>query len=346
MRKYADNIANCISISPEFCAPTFCPLAYRSVLGPYRAIPEPLRDSRGVGARVAPKNIPYVADKNRGGFPASSPGPRARRAEAKYDYQPREACSSPGALAPLSYPPATNSERHLFQHAPLPAFSAVHPTTLQFGVDPNIRPPLVTPPRARGTKDHSPWASTPAFSHSLHQSSGSRCRHQSPGLSGVHDPVPHGNKKRNAYEAFSSSPDGEWSTLPAKQRSKPSARSVSRDASSVNKFRLPFALPHKQTADESKLRKPLYRPPPPRPAAKDVLPGNEPTGSVLGRWKLTRVTLHDALEGLGRDLKVGKLANLEDGKSPTLLIFNHVLLMTLFINRFSVGISNRCRYAQ
>lgn len=315
MWKHANDVAGCISISPESRAPKDCFLAYGVVLGPYRAIPKLLRVGRGVGARIAPKNIPEITDKNRGGLPASSPGPGVHHAEVKHDYQPRETCSSPAPLGPLSRTPETNSERRLFKHTSPHAFHAVRPLALKLGINSNVRPPLVTPPRARAMEDHSPWASVPTFSSSSHQFSHSHCKRQSSGLSGIHDAASHGSKKRDAYEAFSSSPDAEWSTLPAKNRSKPSARSVSRGASSANKFRLPLALPHKPTTNESKLRKTLYRPPPPRQAMKDVLPGNELAGPVPGHWKLTRVTLHEALKGLGRDLKAGTLANLEDGKN-------------------------------
>ncbi|KIP03118.1 hypothetical protein PHLGIDRAFT_121856 [Phlebiopsis gigantea 11061_1 CR5-6] len=96
-------------------------------------------------------------------------------------------------------------------------------------------------------------------------------------------------KKRDAYDAFSS-PDTEWSTLPAKKKSKSSSTAAEWGQTSTTKFRLPLATPMQKNGDEARPRKALFKPPPPAVPRPDA-----PAGP--SRWKVTRISLSDALRG-------------------------------------------------
>ncbi|EKM56763.1 uncharacterized protein PHACADRAFT_254072 [Phanerochaete carnosa HHB-10118-sp] len=190
------------------------------------------------------------------------------------------------------------------------AHSIIPEPSLSYDIRP--RPPS----QPRTADDSFQRNNAPAFSSPLRPSPNFHRKEQFSTCSPLPAEGPHGSTKRDACEAFPSSPDSEWCTLPAKKKGKSEAKAVRQDAS-VSKFRLPLAFPQKpvQIASGAKPKKTLYMPPPPQLAETTSEPNNTRTTPVHKRWKLTRISLQDALEGLGRDFGVDKVVDAKAGES-------------------------------
>ncbi|GJE98693.1 hypothetical protein PsYK624_149280 [Phanerochaete sordida] len=253
-------------------------------------IPQPhMHVNRVPAATIIPMNAFRRFNDTFSKHPASSPVRRLPCNEPVHTLLVREALSSPGPFAAAKFFAGRRSPQRMPSTPPdvrassVPRLAADHPVYLGLAESPS-RPRVV---------DRRP--------------------HQIPAPSPTRpvNPVagPHGGKKRDAYDAFSSPPDQSWSTLPAKKKRE--AKSARGGASVSNKFSLPLSLPRQPAAQGSRSGKALYVPPP-RSAKEVSAPSNDHIKPIAGGWKMTRVTLQDALQGLGQDLGMDTSADAND----------------------------------
>lgn len=115
-------------------------------------------------------------------------------------------------------------------------------------------------------------------------------------------PRTHPKRPRDAYEAFSSSPDAEWTTFSPRKKSK-NGKNSDWGKPTTGKFRLPLALPRiPEDSSDNPPRKLLYKPPPkPSSTATDRANKAGPT-----TWKVTRMSAYDIQKGLAEDMARGR----------------------------------------
>lgn len=238
-------------------------------------------------------------------YAASSPGPSFPLGSSQFGRQrrtfnARKYCSSPISVS--SSPPSTSSATLAESRRPLPAYASLGSalnSVLPEYLNPVLTHDAIQPLPA--LEEH-PQAQT--FSRKdTPQREPTAAEMPSPGFSFRHRPAtrtPPVSRKRDAYEAFPPSPDETWATFSASKKTKPTPRhadTFSR-APGGGQFRLPPAA-LKKNAETKARPKTLYRPPPP---PSNRLAGSSPTPTSQ-RWKVTRISLHDALKGLTDDIK-------------------------------------------
>lgn len=307
----------------------FVPFAYSSLLGSHCAANVIPRLNRGLSPIISPAVSGFI-DVH--AHPASSP----IRPSAPHNFATREILSSPVGLSSSR---RIWSSSRLSKHVASPIVATATLSVPRFSVDHYIQPDIRrTPPLPRATGISSQQISDPAVSPRIPEiSPGFRHREQSPTCAVRLDESSHPNKKRDAYDAFSSSPETQWSTLPASKKSKSRLKTSNGHSSITPKFRLPLSTPREPVAEGPRPRKTLYMPPPPAAANTSALSDGRPQHTA-SQWKVTRITLQDALKGLGRDLGIDKAATGKGGEGPHFCEPSKRLAitwrcMTAFINR-------------
>ncbi|PSR72132.1 hypothetical protein PHLCEN_2v11980 [Hermanssonia centrifuga] len=188
---------------------------------------------------------------------------------------------------PLGYsrPKPGGSSRQ--QHSPSPFTRGVSPSLLNSGGC------LTQPPRS----PHQPVLNTQPRSSSTHRPRFAR---------DSTTPTPVLQKKRDAYEAFDSSPDAHWSTIQdrKKQKTRPRAKTFEK---TTGVFRLPLTLPTKENihgGNDATQRRISYLPPAPKRNIKEIEAVEEsdemdcaPVHPVR-LWKVTRVRPEEVELGL------------------------------------------------